>query len=187
MFLPFAFSAPSAFGQTDTNALPALAPPYGELPPTFWQQHGTTILIGAFLFILLAVLFVWKLFQPRPPALVPPEALARNALARLLHQPEDGRCLSEISQVLRRYVAAKLEFPPGEMTTAEFCAALAAHPQIGAELAQAIAAFLRECDARKFSPGAAAAPLKAANRALEFISLVEKRHAQLRAQDSQPK
>jgi len=34
----------------DTNSIPALAPTYGELPPTFWEQHQTTIINGAFSF-----------------------------------------------------------------------------------------------------------------------------------------
>jgi hypothetical protein len=187
VLLRFCLFATPTFGQTNTNALPALAPPYGELPPTFWEQHGTTILVGGFLLVLLAVLFVWKMLRPRPPASVLPEVLARAALTKLLHQPEDGRCLSEISQILRRCVAAAFEFPPGEMTTAEFCAALARHEKIGAELAQAISSFLRECDARKFSPAASAAPFNAASRALKLISLAEERRAELRAQNPAPK
>jgi hypothetical protein len=181
VFLFFVVFALSAFGQGHTNALPALAPPYGELPPTFWEQHGASILIVGFLLVLLTVLFVWKMLQPRSPVILPPEVRARTALAKLLHQPEDGKCLSEISQILRRYVAAAFEFPPGEMTTAEFCAALASHEKIGAELAQAVSSFLRECDARKFSQTASTAPLNAASRALEMVEWAGKSHEKLKA------
>src|SRR5438477_5249963 len=46
----FVFSA-RLFAQTnpgDPNALPRLSPPYAEMPPTFWEQHGTLVLIIAF-------------------------------------------------------------------------------------------------------------------------------------------
>ena len=100
--------------------------------------------------------------------------VAREALAKLQRQPEDGNVLSQISQILRRYVGAAFQFPSGEATTAEFSAALAGSEKIGAELAQTISSFLHECDERKFSPANPTAPLNAATRALEIISLVEK-------------
>jgi hypothetical protein len=51
---------------------------------------------------------------------------------------------------------------------------IAGHAKIGAELAQSIAGFLRECDERKFSTAPAAAPLNAASRALDLVGLAEK-------------
>ena len=152
IFLLFTSFSLSAFSQTNTNALPALAPPYGELPPTFWEQHGATILIGGLLLVALAGLLAWNLLHPRPPVLPQPDVLAREALTRLLGQTEDGNHLSEISKVLRRYLVVVFVLPPGETTTAEFYAALAGNEKIGPELALAISDFLRECDERKFSP-----------------------------------
>jgi hypothetical protein len=107
--------------------------------------------------------------------IVPPEILARQALEKLQAQPEDGKVLSEISQALRRYLAAAFALPGGEMTTAEFCAALAADEKMGAELAQTISNFLRECDAQKFSPANSPAPFGAAEHALKIISQAENR------------
>jgi hypothetical protein len=104
---------------------------------------------------------------------LPPEILAREALTKLLRQPEDGKILSEVSQILRRYVITAFELPAAELTTTEFCAALAASEKVGAELAQTISSFLRECDGRKFSPASEPAPLNAAERALELIALAE--------------
>lgn len=152
VFLLLAFTGLSLFAQASTNALPALAPPYGEIPPTFWERHGTMILAGGITLIALAVLILWKLFQPKPAVILPPEILAREALTKLLNQPEDGRLLSEVSQILRRYVIAAFGLPAGEFTTAEFSAALAASENIGAELAQMISNFLHQCDERKFAP-----------------------------------
>jgi hypothetical protein len=166
----------------DTNALPALAPAYGELPPTFWEQHETAIIIGGFSFLAFAFLFLKAMLRPESKAALPPEVLAREALAKLLRQPEDGKLLSEVSRVLRRYIIAAFELPPGETTTAEFCAALAANEKTGAEMAGSISSFLRECDERKFSSSSSEAPLNAAGGALEIISLAEKRRAEQHAQ-----
>ena len=79
----FCFLRLAAFAQTSTNALPALAPPYGEIPPTFWERHGTAILVGGVALIALAVLILWKLLQPKPPVILPPEVLAREALIEI--------------------------------------------------------------------------------------------------------
>ena len=183
MFLFFSFGDSRAFSQTATNALPALSPAYGELPPTFlerseltpayWSQPCTVIMVGGIVGIVLAAV-TGILFMPIQTTVRPSEADARSALAKLTHQPEDGKLLSEVSQILRRYVAAAFELPSGEMTTVEFSAAIAGNEKIGAELAQTISSFLRECDERKFSPVNSSAPLNAATRALELISLAEK-------------
>jgi Domain of unknown function (DUF4381) len=171
----------------ETNELPALAPAYGEIPPTVWEQHGTPILIGGFVFIVLASLAFWKMLQPKTTLSLPPEVLAREALAKLQHQPEDGKLLSEVSQILRRYVVAAFELSLDEMTTVELCTALAANNKVGTELAQSISDFLRECDNRKFSPAVSVAPSNTANRALELISFAEKRRAKLQVQILPPK
>ena len=171
----------------NTNTLPALAPPYGELPATFWEYHAAAIIASVVSLVLLAVLIGWKLLQPRPPVILPPDTVAREALAKLLQQPEDGKCLSEISQIVRRYAATVFEFPPGQLTTAEFCAALVHDQNIRGDLAGSLSGFLRECDQRKFARSSVLTrrgpleggtpnplpPLNAAHRALELISLVK--------------
>jgi hypothetical protein len=179
VFSAILLAAPRLFGQVSTNTPPTLSPAYPEIPPTFWEQHGSTILVGGITLIVLAVLILWKMFQPRPAVILPPEIVAREALAKLLRQPEDGELLSEVSQNLRRYVVAAFELPASELTTTEFCAALAGSEKISAELAQAISNFLRECDERKFSPACSTAPFNAAARALELVDLAEKRRTQI--------
>jgi len=179
MFFLLAFSDSFLFAQSSTNTLPALAPPYGEISPTLWERHGTMILLAGMAVIALAVLVLWNIFRPKPPVILPPEVLAREALTKLLRQPEDGKLLSNVSQILRRYVITAFELPAAELTTTEFCAALAASEKIGTEPAQAISDFLRACDERKFSTSPAAAPLNAATRALELVVLTENaRHRQ---------
>jgi hypothetical protein len=170
----FVFVIFPAFCQSKTNALPTLLPPYGQMRPTFWEQHGTAILAGGLILMGLVAAGVWRILKPRPRPVLPPAIAAREALARCRVRPEDGNILSEVSQVLRRYIGAMLEFPDGELTTAELCRELEGGQKITPQLTHSISGFLRACDERKFSPAVSSAPLDAAGRALEFIILIEK-------------
>jgi hypothetical protein len=188
VFLLFCSAAPALFAQTNsetTNALPQLSPPLGELPPTFLEEIGASGqcawhvgIFGAALIILVAC-GMWLLFR-RKPRTIPPEAQARQALETWRQHSEDGTCVSNISQIVRKYFIAAFELPSGELTTAQFCRAIASHGQIGSELSTAVADFLRECDERKFSLASQPAPLGALNRALKLVTLGEVRRAQLR-------
>ena len=169
-----------------TNDLLTLVPAYGEIPPTFWEQHKAIVIIGIFAFLLLAALVVWKIFNPKPAPVLPPETIAREALARLRAQPEDGKLLSEVSQILRRYIGAVFGFPGGEMTTAEFCGAISRHEKIGTELSGVMSSFLRECDVRKFSPVNSATPVNAVHRALELVKNIHQHASTLNQGDAQP-
>ena len=169
----FVLPALPCCGQADTNALPALAPAYGELPPTFWEQHQYPIILVGVALLAVSVLILRVWLRPATPVILPPEVWARQALGKLSARPEDGNLLSEVSQILRRYVSSALELPAGEMTTAEFCATLVAGGKIKPELVESLSCFLHECDQRKFSPLPAAAPFHGTRRALEFVAAVE--------------
>ena len=167
-----------------TNAEPAgripkLTPPYGELPPTFWEQHGTTIIVAGIGVVLLAAVGILLWLRPKPVVVIPPDVQARQALYPLLQQPEDGALLSRVSQILRRYIIAVFKLPTGELTTTEFCRAIAAQDSVGAELASALVDFLRACDQRKFSSSSSEKALGATARALALIAQAETRRAQL--------
>lgn len=139
------------------------------------------ILAGGAVLVALAALILWKLLQPKPPVILPPDVLAREAMIRLLGRPEDGKLLSEMSLILRLYVGAVFGFPGGGMTTAEFSAALAGNSKCDAQLAVAISNLLQACDRDKFVPQKAAPPLNAVERALRLIDLIEISQAQLKA------
>jgi hypothetical protein len=176
------FSALPLHAQTnaaDTNALPALLPPYGELPATFWEQHKTSAVVAGIGIVALVAFGFWLLFRPRPKTVVPPEVQARRALEELRRQPEDGAVLSRISQVVRHYFISVFQLVPGELTTAEFNRELTRCHKINSELVFATIEFLRNCDARKFSPAVAGKP-DAATCALNLIERAEQRRAQLR-------
>ena len=156
-----------------TNEPPALVPAYGEIAPTFLEQHGALFIVGILLAAALAVFSLWKILQTRPALVLPSEKIARDALARRQAQPEDGNLLGEVSQVLRRYVGTVFQMPDVELTTAEFCAALARNEKIDQPLRESLSSLLRECDVRKFSPATSALPVNAVSRALEFVTHIE--------------
>jgi hypothetical protein len=177
--LGLVFWAAPLFAQAAaTNDPSMLAPPLGEMAPAFWERHAVGMLLAALALLALAGGLAWFVFQPPPVVVAPPAELARERLAKLLHQPENGDTLSEVSQALQHYFMAAFPFPPGGLTTTEFSAALAANETIGAELAAAVAGFLRECDHRKFAPaGPADPPLNAASQALELVAAAEQARA----------
>jgi len=175
-----------AGGAATPDDIPRLRPPRGEIAPTFGEQYGLWVIITAVLLLGLLCAAVWWLRRPRPAVMVPPEAQARQALEPLRAQPEDGVLLSRVSQILRRYVGAAFGLPPGEMTTADFCRALAGHERLGAELSATVGDFLRSCDERKFAPPAARPALGAVDQGLKLIELAEARRAHLRQAEAQP-
>jgi hypothetical protein len=171
------------FAQTNsesTNAPLKLLPPYGELPPTFWEQNAPLILFAGLAVVALAAFVLWLVFRPKPKIFIPPEMLTREALQKLRSQPEDGAGLSRVSQVVRNYFIAAFQLTAGELTTTEFNHELSRCKKINPELSAATAEFLRDCDARKFSTTGGSAKLGAATRALNLVEQAEQRRAQLR-------
>ncbi len=172
-------SLPAATNALDPDAIPPLRPPHAEIPLTFWDQYSSWVIVFGVLLVALVCAVVWFLTRPKPPVVVPPEVQARLALEPLRQRPEDGALLSQVSQVLRHYLTAAFGLPPGELTTAECCRAIAGQGRIGPELSAALSDFLRQCDQRKFCPPPPAPPLCAASQALK---LVEQTHARCVAQ-----
>jgi hypothetical protein len=175
-------AAQALFAATNSptrDEIPPLRPPHAEIPATFWDQYSAWVILAGVLVMALVGVAAWFFTRPKPPVVVPPEVLARRALEPLRQQPEDGLLLSRISQVLRHYVAAAFDLPPGELTTAEFCGAITGHPLIGPELSAALSAFLRLCDQDKFSPPAPVPPLSAVAQALRLIDQTQARLAAL--------
>ncbi len=92
MFLSVVLLFLAAFplrGQTNseaTNAPLTLSPPYGELPPTFFEQHGTILMLAGLGIIALAAFGLWLIFRPKPKTIIPPEVQARRALEALREQ-----------------------------------------------------------------------------------------------------
>jgi hypothetical protein len=169
-----------ALAGVDTNPIPPLRPPRADLAPGYWEQHAVSTIAVSVAGLALAAVVIWRLTRPKPPVLVPPEIEARRALEPLQAKPEDGRLLSEVSQIMRHYVSAAFELAAGEMTTAEFCRIISASGSVGPELASALESFMRRCDEKKFSPAPPAPALNAARRAMALLEQAEARRAELR-------
>ena len=168
--------------QDDTNEIPQIRPPHAELPPTIWEQHSEAIIVVAVLLMALVGLVVWLWMRPRPVVVIPPDVLAREALAALPITVSEGERLSQVSRILRHYIQQAFELPKAELNTTEFCRVVAEQADIGPELAGALAAFLRDCDRRKFSPEPApASDVNVVTQALALIEQGEARRERLRA------
>src|ERR1019366_4891669 len=135
-------------------------------PLTFWEQHQTVVLLAGLGIIVLAGLVVWICLHPKSTASIPPNQQAAAALEALRQQPEDGALLSSVSQILRRYFSAVFRFPSGELTTAEFRAAISNHAQFDRELVDKVSGFLHRCDEQKFSSRKSEEAIGAVNQAL---------------------
>lgn len=170
-----------AAGTNDGPELPSssLRPPRGEILPTFWEQYGLWVMLGAVFAVGVFATLVWLLARPRPPVPIPPAVRAREELEPLMQKPEEGILLSQISQTLRRYLAAVFPLPPGELTTTDLSQLIVQNEKIGPELGGEVIEFLRACDLRKFAPGPPPAPLEAVSRAFGLIDRAEKRLAEL--------
>lgn len=158
----------------ETNEVFKLAPPYAELPPSFWEQHGVVVILGVVGGAVLIAGLLWLALRPKPVPPVPLEIQTRNALAALQSRTEDGVLLSELSQVLRRYFIGAFGLPPAELTTTEFCGQLGRNEAVGGELASAVGEFMRACDQRKF---ALAEPVPSAGAVAKAQELFERAEA----------
>jgi hypothetical protein len=167
------------------NEILKLSPPHAELPASFREQYGFWIVIGTVVLLALVVAAVWWMLRPKPSIPAPIEILSRKELEALCQRSEDGRVLSQVSRVLRRYVTGAFGLPPDELTTSEFCRVSAAHEKIGPDLAVRVGDFLRQCDKLKFAPAGRPMPIGAAARALELVELGEARRAYLRKLDAE--
>jgi hypothetical protein len=171
----------SAFVYPATNPvapdeIPPLSPPLPEIAPTLWEQFGWVLWILVPLLLVMVGAIVWLVLRPgKPPVLPTTAAQAQVALRALQSQPETGEVLSQISQVLRRYLINAFWLSPLEMTTHDFCMLVRGSEKIGPVLAGSVAEFLQTLDQRKFAPAAVRSPLGAAGRALELVELAEAR------------
>jgi len=165
---------------TNADSIPPLRPPRAELPPSFWEEHGTSVVLGGIALLGLICIAVWWLSRKRPQVVAPPEVQAREALELLRNQPEDGALLSRVSQILRRYLVQAFELPPDELTTTEFCALIADAQKIGPQFAASVSEFLHLCDQRKFAPPPNSQPFGGVEQALNLLDLGEGRRAELR-------
>ena len=164
----------SARAQTNSPDPFKLAPPLPLMSPTFWELYHWWIIIGTYVAVMAIGLLLWIALKAKPLVVIPPGTVARDALGKLAGQPEDGACLSLISQIVRHYFIAAFRLPDREMTTAEITNILALNDAIGVDLGSRVSHFLLECDRRKFAPQPPSAS-GAVQHALELVNLGESR------------
>ena len=150
------------------------------MPPTYWEQRSGLVVASGVVLLGVILAGIWFARRARPQVTVPAEVQARAALETIRGQAETGAVLSTVSQNLRHYITAAFDLPPEELTTTEFCEAIAQNESIGPQLATAISEFLRRGDQRKFAPSADGAPLEAVPQAFRLIEMSEARRAELR-------
>jgi hypothetical protein len=166
---------PIAAVAADTNDIPPLRPPRGEIGLTYWQQHGwlcAGIAAAALATFACVILLARWLMRARPAGGRPPEIVACEALERLRDRPEDGVLASEVSRIVRTYLRSLLRLAPGELTSVEFRALMQQYPQLEADLVSATTDFLRRCDEQKFAP--APLPLSGTGAVVGGLRLVGK-------------
>jgi hypothetical protein len=154
-----------------------LLPPHGELPPTFWQQHGALVVLGALLVLGVVAVALWLLFRPKPVVEMAPAVEARQDLEPLRDISEDAAVLGSVSRIVRRYFVRACALSASEPTTSELVLALSNRSDVQPDISSRVGELLRQCDERKFSTTTAAQPLSAVARAFELIALAEAQRA----------
>jgi hypothetical protein len=129
---------------------PAPLPP---LPPT-WARRWLAPLAWGAGGLVLVLAGGWALSRRRPrPA--PPVAPHRRALAELENldpaSAGPGEYHTQVSHVLRRYLAERFGLRAPQQTTAEFLAAVAGVPELPAEARELLRECFARCDLAKFA------------------------------------
>jgi len=172
LFWLTSLAALNANAQT-TNEFPELIPPYAELPPTFWQQHGPVLLISIFAGLIAIGLVAWFILHPKQVPIPPPAVQARRALEALRTQPETGESLSAVSQVLRRYFVMAFGNEPIELTTFELEKLASLEQRISEDLRNSLVGFLKRCDDLKFCRSPEVVESKAVVQAVALLERLE--------------
>ena len=165
-----------AYSKTQAVArarIPEVRPPMELMPPTFWELHGGVVVTGAIMALAALALVVWLLRRARPGVVTPADVTARLALVALLGRAEDEPTVAAVSQYLRRYISAAFLASDDALTVDETLTALKRLSQVPADLSAALAALLRECEAREFAPISPPAPPALVARALELVARFE--------------
>jgi hypothetical protein len=157
-----------------TNAIPPLRPPKPEIPPGVWETHGLWITLFGILVLASLVFAVRLVCRPKPPVVLEPAKVARNALSGLESRPEDDALLSQVSAILRTYLIAAFALPHQAFTHSELCDQLLAHPAIGEGLSHTARKLLEDLEHRRFDSQARLPEGGFVKRAMRLIDLAER-------------
>ncbi|EEF57919.1 hypothetical protein [Pedosphaera parvula] len=180
LFAVFALFAPNALSAQQD--LTALRPPKGELAPGFWEQFGWVVAAG--LIVLFGVALTWAMLRKgkKPPILPAPAMMAKRELEALRGQTKGEAHAFGVSKIIKNYLVLVLCLPPGEYTTLDINKALQTQPDLGEDLKQNFARFLRECDEQKFSGAHSRSDNDIITSASGLIDQTESQLKQIRSQ-----
>ena len=135
----------------DTNSIPPLRPAKAHLPPGFWEEHGVWVVVPTVFVLVVAVVLLRIWLRPKPPVLLDPSVVARQALSALDEGKPHGSLLSDVSLVLRRYFTDAFQLPSQQFTDRELCQALREHPAVDKPLIDSSTAFFQEMERNRFN------------------------------------
>ena len=98
-----AWSLRAATNSDDSPDLVVLSPPHPEMPPTFWEQHGASLIVAGVALLAIASVAVWWWLRPKSPVVLPPEVAARQELEALRRVPLDARSRGAGSRAMSQY------------------------------------------------------------------------------------
>ena len=166
-------AAPAAASGPDIHDIHSL------VPLTFWEKHGTEVIIGSVAGVILLALIIWLLLRKKPvPPLTPYEQAQKElAYARGLQGSGQDKIFAvAASDAVRRYLESAYRIPAPERTTDEFLLEASRHTWLQGELTVLLKRFLEYCDLAKFAgqqfgPDERALLMQAAS---DFIDAAEK-------------
>jgi LPXTG-motif cell wall-anchored protein len=123
-------------------------------PLTFWERHGTEIIIYSILGLALLALVLWLLLRKKTtPPLTPYERALQDLLfARGLQDTGQDKAFAiAASDAVRRYLESAYHVPAPERTTEEFLQVAAHQVWMQGELTTLLRRFLEFCDLAKFA------------------------------------
>jgi len=166
-------AAPAANTGPDIHDLHNLA------PLSFWEKHGTEVIIFSGLGVLLLALLLWWVLRKKPEIPLTPyqQALKGLEFARGLQNcGKDKVFASAASDAVRNYLESAYQMPAPERTTEEFLQVAARHVWLQGELTTLLRRFLEFCDLAKFAGQqfGEEESTQLLNAAREFIEAAEK-------------
>ncbi len=164
----------------------ALRPPRDVLQPSFFEEHGLSIALGAAALALGAAILAWRWRRPGAAAAESPETAARRALEALRGQPETPEQIAQLAQRLRCYLQILHGGPPEQWTTDELLERLRRAPAADPALTADLEALLRECEARSFAPTAGVGGAALGPRVFEMAARLEQERSRRQAPPGAP-
>jgi len=166
-------SAPGSATGADIHDIHSLA------PLTFWERHGTEVIIYSIIGVAVIALVLWLLLHKKPaPPLTPYErALQDLQFAHGLQDTGQDKAFAiAASDAVRRYLESAYHVPAPERTTEEFLQVAAHQVWMQGELTTLLRRFLEFCDLAKFAGQQFGAEEREAllKSAREFIDTAEK-------------